>query len=65
MRASDVMTTQVITVTPETAIHTVARLLADNRISGLPVVDGTDAVIGIVSEGDLLHRTEIRTGLAF
>lgn len=63
MRASDVMTTRVITVTPDTAIHTVARLLADNRISGLPVVDGNDAVIGIVSEGDLLHRTEIGTGL--
>lgn len=62
MRALDVMTTQVITVTPEATIHTAARLLADNHISGLPVVDANDAVIGIVSEGDLLRRAEIGTG---
>jgi CBS domain-containing protein len=62
MRASDIMTPEVVTVTPETAIHTAAKLLADNHISGLPVVDASGAVIGIVSEGDLLHRVEIGTG---
>lgn len=62
MRASDVMTPYVITVTPDTTIHMAARLLADNHISGLPVVDEDDAVIGVVTEGDLLHRAEICTG---
>lgn len=62
MRASDVMTTQVVTVTPDTTIHAAAKLLADHHISGLPVVDANGAVIGIVSEGDLLHRAEIGTG---
>lgn len=62
MRASDVMTPGVITVTPETTVPAVAKLLADNHISGMPVVDAGRRVVGIVSEGDLLHRAEIGTG---
>ncbi|WP_431822625.1 CBS domain-containing protein [Burkholderia sp. F1] len=62
MRASDVMTSVVITVTPETTIHTAATLLADNHIGGMPVVDANGRVVGFVSEGDLLHRVEIGTG---
>lgn len=51
-----VMTTSVITVTPETPISEVARILVDKGISGLPVVDPEGRVLGIVSEGDLLVR---------
>ena len=61
MRAKDVMTTQVITVGPETSVQEVASVLSDRGISGVPVVDAQDRVIGIVSEGDLIHRAETGT----
>jgi CBS domain-containing protein len=51
-----VMTRSVITVTPETPISEVARLLVDHAISGLPVVDADGRVVGVVSEGDVLVR---------
>jgi CBS domain-containing protein len=58
MRASDVMTTNVITVSPETSVQSLAGLLGRYGISGVPVVDAADTLVGIVSEGDLLFRTE-------
>jgi CBS domain-containing protein len=61
MRAMDVMTTDVITVSPETTVQALATLLAERGISGAPVVDSNGSLVGIVSEGDLLHRTEIGT----
>jgi CBS domain-containing protein len=61
MRAGDVMTAQVLTVKPDASVREVAALLSERGISGVPVVDGTGRVVGIVSEGDLLHRTEIGT----
>lgn len=61
MRAMDVMTTEVITVEPTSTVHAVAALLAERGISGVPVIDAERRVIGIVSEGDLLHRTETGT----
>lgn len=56
MKVSDVMTRDVTSVTPETALRDVARLLAEKRISGVPVVDGSGRCIGIVSEADLLAK---------
>lgn len=61
MRAMDVMTTDVITVDPDTTIQALATLLAERGISGAPVVDANGHLTGIVSEGDLLHRAEIGT----
>src|SRR3984893_13508670 len=61
MRAMDVMTTDVITVDPETTVQALATLLAERGISGAPVVDASGRLVGIVSEGDLLHRAEIGT----
>ena len=61
MRATDVMTTNVVTVTPETTVQDLATLLINHGISGVPVVDAADELIGIVSEGDLLHRAETGT----
>ena len=61
MRAMDVMTTDVITLDPNTTIQGVATLLAERGISGAPVVDSGGRLVGIVSEGDLLHRAEIGT----
>ena len=61
MRAMDVMTTAVITVDPDTTVQTSATLLAERGISGAPVVDASRRLVGIVSEGDLLHRAKIGT----
>jgi CBS domain-containing protein len=55
------MTPNVITVGPDTSVHHVAALLSDHAISGAPVVDQNGRMIGIVSEGDLLHRAELGT----
>ena len=59
MRAMDVMTTNVITVDANTSVQ--ERLLSERGISGVPVVDAADRLVGIVSEGDLLHRVETGT----
>ena len=61
MHAMDVMTSEVITVGPDTSVQALAALLAEKGISGAPVVDAENRVIGIVSEGDLLHRAETGT----
>jgi CBS domain-containing protein len=61
MHAMDVMTTDVITVDPDTTVQALATLLAEHGISGAPVVDAGGHLVGIVSEGDLLHRAEIGT----
>ncbi|BCX17130.1 MAG: histidine kinase [Geminicoccaceae bacterium] len=58
MQVRDVMTTKVITVRPDTPVTEIARLLVENRISGVPVVDEENRVLGIVSEGDLIRRLE-------
>ena len=62
MKAADVMVTSVITVGPQASVQEVAGLLLTNRISGLPVVSDQGDLVGIVSEGDLLHRAEAGTG---
>lgn len=54
MRAKDVMTSPVITVTPKTHCKEAAALLIQHRISALPVVDGNGRLVGLVSEADLL-----------
>jgi CBS domain-containing protein len=56
MFALDIMTTNVITVRPGHTVAAVAKLLIDRRISAAPVVDDEDRLLGIVSEGDLVHR---------
>ncbi len=61
MRARNVMTTNVITVQPDTGVPEIARLLLKYRISAVPVVDADQRVFGIVSEGDLMRRAETDT----
>ena len=58
MNARDVMTTEVISVSPDTPARRVAELLRDKGISAVPVVDEDGAPIGMVSEGDLIGRDE-------
>ena len=61
MRVREFMTQGVVTVRPDTAVHAIAALMVEKRISGVPVVDDGGRVIGIVSQGDLLHRAEVGT----
>jgi CBS domain-containing protein len=61
MRASDVMTSNVISVTPDMTVREVARMFVDNGISGAPVLDPDGHVAGMISEGDLLRRSDIGT----
>lgn len=61
MRARDVMTTTVITVGPQTSVSDIAKLLLDSHISAVPVVDDGGALVGIVSEGDLIRRADLGT----
>ena len=61
MNVADVMTETVISVTPETTIAEAARLMLQHRISGFPVVDPSGAVVGVITEGDLLRRAETGT----
>ncbi len=58
MNAKDVMTTEVVSVTPDTPTSKIARLLLENGISAVPVVDASGMPIGMVSEGDLIGRND-------
>jgi CBS domain-containing protein len=62
MRAHQIMTRPVVTVTPETTIVDAANLMLQRHVSGLPVVDHSGQLVGVVSEGDFIRRSEIGTG---
>jgi CBS domain-containing protein len=55
--ALDIMSPDPITFTAATTVHDAAATLAEHRISGAPVIDGEGAIVGIVSEYDLIART--------
>jgi CBS domain-containing protein len=61
MKASDIMTVGVATVRPEQTVTEAARLMLSHHVSGLPVVDSEGSLLGIVTEGDFLRRTELGT----
>ena len=63
MKAMDVMVRDVITIGPDDTVADAAKLIAQNDVSALPVVDDEDHVVGIISEGDLVNREEIGTGI--
>jgi CBS domain-containing protein len=56
MQVKEIMTRQVIVVTPDTSVSEVARLMRENAVSGIPVVDQDQEVVGIVTEVDLVAR---------
>ncbi len=58
MLAKDIMTTNVATVAPDTTVEEISRLMLARNISGLPVVDIGGAILGIVTEGDLILRQQ-------
>ena len=61
MQAKDVMTRDVISVAPDATVLLAARLMLQQHISGLPVIDGSGKLVGVLSEGDFLRRQETQT----
>lgn len=61
MQAKDVMSQPVMTVASNVPVVEAVRIMLQNKISGLPVVDGANNLVGMVTEGDLLRRTETGT----
>lgn len=61
MQARDVMVAPVHTVKPSSLVKEAAQLLLQHRISAAPVVDEHGKLVGIITEGDLLHRSETGT----
>ena len=61
MKARDLMSAKVVTVTPDTPVREIAALMVEKHISGVPVVDEDESLVGIISEGDLLRRPELGT----
>lgn len=55
LNAKDIMTTECITLTPETDIATAVKTLIDNKINGAPVMEG-DEVVGILCQADLVAQ---------
>jgi CBS domain-containing protein len=61
MRAHQIMTRSVITITPDATILEAAKTMLRHHVSGLPVVDAAGKLVGVVSEGDFVRRSEIGT----
>lgn len=62
MIAGDIMTHKVYTIRPEASIQEAAQLLFQQRISGVPVVDDADGMIGMLTEADIISKAN-REGL--
>ena len=56
MKAREIMKKEVVTVNEHATIREIAQILLDQKISGVPVVDDEENLVGIVTEGDLLHK---------
>jgi CBS domain-containing protein len=56
LQARDIMTTEVFTVTPETSISELSKILAIHQIGGLPVVDKAGRLVGVITQSDLVDR---------
>ncbi len=58
LTARDIMSKNVVTVTPDTSVEELASMLVKNQISGVPVVDASGNLYGIVTENDLISRNK-------
>lgn len=56
--AADIMTRKVITVTPDTSVKDLAKVLTTDNISGVPVVDESGSLLGVVTESDLIFQNK-------
>ena len=64
MKVMDVMSRQVIAVAPDASVFEAARLMLQHKISGLPVIDASGQLVGMVTEGDFLRRVETEDAAA-
>ncbi len=60
MRVHELMSTDVVTATPDTSLKEVARLMLGHSVSGIPIVDADKRLIGIVTEADIVHHEALR-----
>ncbi len=58
LQARDIMTTEVITVSPQTSVLDLARLLAHHKINGAPVVADDGRLVGVVTQSNLIDRAK-------
>jgi len=58
LKAKDIMTRDVITIRPEATVEELARLLIKHKISGVPVIDDSNRLVGIVTENDLISQNK-------
>jgi CBS domain-containing protein len=58
LTARDIMTREVITITDDSTVKELARLLAIHQISGVPVIDDKGGLVGVVTESDLIFQTK-------
>jgi CBS domain-containing protein len=56
MRAADIMTTTLLTLSPDLSVGQAARMIAARGVSGAPVLDGDGRLVGMLTEGDLIRR---------
>ena len=61
MKARDIMSTKIVTVSPSTSVREIAARMVEKHVSGVPVLNDNGTLVGMVSEGDLLRRPEIGT----
>ena len=61
LKAADIMAQKVICVSPDQTVQGAAALMLDHGVSGLPVVDASGKLVGVVSEGDLMRHVEAGT----
>ena len=61
MKASDIMTTGVVSTSPECPLSEVLQVMLERHISGLPVVNASGKLVGVITEGDCLRRVETGT----
>jgi CBS domain-containing protein len=61
MKAGDIMTGRVVSISPDAGVLEAIELMMKNHISGLPVIDASGALVGMVTEGDFLRRAETGT----
>lgn len=58
LKAKDIMSTEVVTVTPETTVKELAKILDEKNISGVPVIDSQEKLVGVVTEADLIDQNK-------
>jgi len=58
MQAQDIMTKKVVSAAPDSTVEQVTALMMKHHISAVPIVDNSGAIVGLISEGDLMRRVE-------